>query len=274
MKRFSTGLLPDPEGHKYIGFQHHRAFRAGLIQDVDLNQFSPPTWNQGATGSCVGHGTAGAIATSFSANNQPLPSSPRPKWIYDIARIVDRTPNSDGSLPALEDNGAHPNQMVRAAGEWGVELEGESIEQFNTESPEYVDFLQKNVNCEPNFLDYERADSRLLIGFKAIEATGDERIRQISLALVAGHAVMSSVAAGSAAFQGYTGGENESLGYTGTDFDHWVYFNARKTVNGKVQLRLKNSWGQGLWTPSGDAWVNEDFIRRSVSTVLVADLGL
>ena len=263
------GYLPDPAGHRYNGFHLLRASRLSIGDGASIDQFAPPTPDQGGTGSCTGHGTRGFVTTTLAAQGWPLPAPICARTTYANGRAIDRLPNSDGSFDPLTDEGAAPNRVARAAARYGLVLESETDGSMPVTDPNYTAYLEAHVNDEPRLGELESAHDRVVVGFNAITATGQDKVTQFCQAINGGHAIGAGVAAGDPGFQGYRGGV--PLGFTGTDFDHWIYFSAwKQTPNGKLFL-LKNSWGLGNWTPDGTAWMTEDGIIRGTDGPLVCD---
>jgi hypothetical protein len=266
------GYQSDPVGHRYNGFQHHPAAQVeadSLPPETNNIVFVPPRWSQGNTGSCTGHGKAGSVTTTLAAHGNPLPMPLSPRLLYLLGRAVDR---SSPSIP-LRDEGAQPNSLVRALGIWGCVLESEVDGGLNATSDGYVAHLEAHINDEPKLGELETAGKRIFVGFNAISDNAPDKLLQFRKALATGHAIGVAVDAGSEAFQGFTG--NGVLSYTGPDPDHWVFIaDYRTTAAGKFQFLLINSWGLGLWTPDGTAWVDEAFVVRGCFNSLVANVGV
>jgi hypothetical protein len=156
---------------------------------------------------------------------------------------------------------------------WGVPLSGDVDDGRTAESPDYTNELEKHVTDEPQFGELESSTNFLIHNLNAIQETGIQKVEQACQALAGGYAIMAAVAAGNNAFQGFSG--EGVLDYTGTDFDHWIYFaDYRTNALGQREFFLVNSWGVGIWTPTGTAWVTEKFFMLGTGSVLVANLGL
>jgi len=266
------GYVPDPQGHRYLGFQHHPAAQsmvAALPRYTNNVAFAPPAWNQGQTSSCFGHGTAGLVTTTFAARGRSLSSPVSPRIVYQMAREINRL----APQQPLADGGAQPCGGVLALGLWGCVLEEEVDGGRTADSPDYVDYLQAHV-CDGSKLgELETARKRILVGFNAVADNDPAKIVQYQLALASGHAVGAGVDAGNETFQSYTGGG--VLDYCGDEPDHWIFIlDYRITDQGECQFLLQNSWGRLLWTPDGRAWVTEDFVRRGCFNSLVANMGV
>lgn len=269
---FGFGFIADPpERQTQPSFQDHIASRllaAGPIPDGDIDRFAPPIWNQGGTSSCGGHGTAGAVTTTFAAKGVPLKRPADPRMLYTLARAIDR---ADPHTP-LRDSGTSPSALVRAVSAWGIATEDETTGGRSAVDADYSLWLEEHVNDEPKLGELQAANTRPNADFNGIWATGAAKRDAICAAIADGYAVMAAVEAGSAAFQSYDG-SGGPLGFTGENPDHWVYFTRTRTVDGERQIFMRNSWGL-LWTPDGCAWCSEDFIIRGMFYPLVANLGL
>lgn len=265
------GYLPDPSGHRYKGFYMHPAAKASIVnlpKETNNRLYLPPRWSQGQTGSCTGHGMAGAITTTFAAHERPLPMPVSPRVSYALGRAVDRT---NPAIP-LVDQGAQPNSLVRAYGLWGCVLEAETDGGINATSDEYTAFLEAHVNDDPKLGELEVASQRLLVGFNAIEDGAFNKLLQFQQALAGKYMVGVAVDAGSEAFQDFQGAG--VLDYTGSDPDHWVFIcDYRKLANGSLEFLLVNSWGLKNWTPDGTAWVTQNFVNSGCFNSLVVNLG-
>lgn len=263
------GFLPDPVKREYKSFRLHPAsmLHAEVIPEAaSIDQFAPPIWLQGRTGSCMGHGTAGAVTTTFAAKGMPLRRPADPRMVYTLARASTRE-NPD---EALQDVGTWPGAMTFAVGSWGIALEDEVEGGRSATDADYSLWLEEHINDEPKLGELEATNARPLVNINWIDATGSSLRDQICSAIAGGYAVMAAIDASSTAFQSFDG--IGTLGYTGDSPNHWVYFTAYRTVGGEKHILMRNSWGF-LWTPDGKAWCNEDFMRGMFS-VLVANLGL
>ena len=267
--RYGFGFIPDPPGHRYSGFHLHTASRlvAAIPDAATIDHFAPPIWLQGNTGSCGGHGTAGAVTTTFASKGFPLKRPADPRLLYTLARAVDRT---NPSLP-LVDGGTTPNALVRAIAQWGIATEDESVGGRAATDADYSVWLEAHVNDEPKLSELQGANARPNTNFNLIWEGGAAKVDAVCAAIADGYAVMAAVEAGSEAFQAYNG--QGVLDCPGLNPDHWVYFTAFRTVAGKKQILMRNSWGF-LWTPDGCAWCSENYIIEGLYYPMVANLGL
>jgi hypothetical protein len=286
------GFIKDPGVHGRNGiynlFHVHPASKieASALPDMcSLLPFAPPVWNQDQTGSCCGHGFAGAETTTFAAHGKPLPSPVLPRVRYNLGRAIDR---SNPSLPLI-DEGAQPSSLVRAAMTYGVVLEGEDDGGRTALSPDYAAYLVAHVNDELKLGELEKAGKRLLLGYNAITDYDPQKTLKIRQSLVGKCAVTVAVDAGSDAYQGYDESKGP-LDFTGSEPDHENFLLGYGTPAALAAAKLipdawvkwptpylyllQNSWGMGLWTESGRAWVTEKFVQQGACSTLVCNLGL
>ena len=294
------GLIPDPAEHRYNGFHLHPASRlkATALPPKSNNLiFAPEVWNQGQTGSCFGHGMAGQITTTFAAHMRALPSAVCPRSLYAMTRAIDR---SDPSQP-LADMGSQPNSGVRALATWGFVLEAENNGGRIATSPDYTAYLETHVNDEPKLGELIAGKNRLrtlalefettsAISFNRIADRDPQKSLRFRQALAGGHSIGVGVEAGSEIFQEYD--ESKSpLDYTGNAPDHWVFIVDYATAlslrqegslpsawthipDTEILFLMQNSWGKGLWTQTGRAWVTERFIAQGCFGSLVTNLNV
>jgi hypothetical protein len=283
------GLIPDPPGHRYNGFHLHPAaqLRAAALPSASSNlRFAPDVWNQGQTGSCFGHGMAGQITTTIAAHGKPLPSPVRPRVVYAFTRAIDRV---DPSVP-LQDSGSQPNSGVRALSLWGCVLEGDDDGGRTATSPDYTAYLETHVNDDPKLGEIIAGQTRRLVGFNSIADSDSQKSLKYRQALATGHTIGVGVDAGGDAFQGYDVSKGP-LDFTGSSPDHWVFIVDYATAlslrqagslpaawsqipDTAILFLLQNSWGTGLWTKTGRAWVTENFVNRGCFMSLVTNLSL
>lgn len=237
---------PDPVGHMVTDARHllratkAAPSKASLIDDI------PGIFDQGQTGSCTGWATCGAIATRMNVRGEPvgMPSAP---LLYKLSRAIDREPNADGSLPALIDEGAMPNQVMRAVQEWGV--------RSLLDAP----FDPEHINDEPGFCDLEFAGDCRLAGMYRVGATGDARIQQVRTAIAMGYPVCFAIDVDDA-FEEYDGSRILTR-FSGVNYGgHYLYCVGYDTTSaGKTVISGVNSWGTS-WGQSGLFEGDESFV--------------
>lgn len=264
------GLLPDPSRYPYSSVRQHVVHHLRLMtlpRETDNVRSAPSVWSQGKTGSCTGHGFACIVHTTLATHHVELPSRPRPRLIYTLGRAVDRV---DPKIP-LRDVGAAPNSLVRGLARWGCVLEVES-DEGELGDDEYTAFLEEHVNDEPKLGELEISGERLITGFNLIDDYDPDKLEIVKTSLANGYAVGVAVAAGNDKFQNFTG--DGVLDYCGSLPDHWVaLIDYRTRTDGSPEFLMQNSWGVGLWTPDGRAWVTADFVRKGCFNSLVAQLA-
>lgn len=274
--KYGRGHRPDPVGHRMNGF-HLLAAALAVAPPIsaDISASSPPVFDQGQTGSCVGHATCGGAWTSCKQAGHPLPFIPSPDLEYKLARAIDREPGTNGGDPvALTDEGSEPNQAMRAIQEWGVMPMGTKPHDGRNS-----DVDPSTVNDEPSFLALETAANCELIGAYRINSLGDARILDVCRAIAAGYAVCFAVFVDStfeAWGEGWTPGK-EPLGAPDmndpTGGGHYIYANRYHFAGGVVTpddvvIEGPNSWSTE-WGNAG-YWVGgADFVRAWLGDVYV-----
>jgi len=178
---------------------------------------------------------------------------------------------------------------VRAAGLWGVVLEGEDDGGRTATSPDYSAYLLAHINDDPKLGELESGAARILVGYNAIADDDSQKSLKVRQALFGKYAVPVAVDAGEDAFQNYDETRGP-LDFTGSSPDHMTFLMGYGTVRAwraagmipaswvglddlAILYLLQNSWGS-LWTKSGRALVTENFVQQGCFNTLVANLGL
>lgn len=249
--RRGKGYKPDPAGHRKTPFRHLAARLAvtALPLLVSLADLSP-VFDQGQTGSCTGHATAGAVMVRFGRDLGFVPS---PTGIYTTGIALDR----DLNAPLL-DLGAEPNQVVRGLAIDGVRAIGPMANDGRNSDADWPIPPDGSdpVVPDPTLLQIEASTAHLVVGPYAITSTGEQRKTDIKTALANGYAIMCAVDASdpNGPLQSYTSGVLDTLG---TTLDHYVlivgYEVTTDATSGLVDLVLtvRNSWG-GAWGEAGN----------------------
>lgn len=249
--RTCRGYIPDPPGHMRTPFRHLAARLAVTVIALaaDLRPHAPAVLDQGDTGSCTGESTGPACTCALAIAGSPLPWVASPDGIYRDARCIDR---ADPSV-ALTDDGAMPNQVMRAINEWGLrEMKAP------TSDGRYSDCEPATVNREPTLADLEAESKHVVLGQYAIYSADD-----LALALTNGIPVTASISAANDSFQLWTP-DNGPLGaQSPVQLDHYIWFIAFRTdaATGKRIFRIRNSWGAS-WGDYGEIEVTEAFVAQ------------
>jgi len=94
LKHGGMGWLVDRPDHDFLYAAPYAVMRAGLPPATDLRPQSPPIWDQGQLGSCVGQGVGYAV--HFDWKRQNLPDvTPSRLFIYYNARVMEHTTSID-----------------------------------------------------------------------------------------------------------------------------------------------------------------------------------
>jgi len=155
----------------------------GMI--TSLAPFEQPVFNQGATASCNGHRSAGAVYTAFAASGAPLSFIPSPDAWYRNARCLER---SSLSVP-LTDSGSATSDILTAGSTCGLL----PIQSDKSLSPSaFTDVSQESgiLNREPRLDELETEATTVITGEYAIDVTDtNAAIAQIQAALLAKYPV-------------------------------------------------------------------------------------
>jgi Papain family cysteine protease len=279
--RFHTGHIPDPPDvvARRKGFHLLKAKRglgtAALPLQTNNRQWlaksagGPGILDQHDTGSCEGHAHASGITLRFAIQQKPIPLV-SPVGVYDVARMISRLPNADGSLPPLSDDGTEPGLVMQGLSEWGA-VSAATWGDYPASS--------STINDEPTPQEMMLAADFKLAGAYFLTASGDQYLIDLMTALAAGYPVSGAIAASGNAFQGYTGGV---LGPLDDDVDHatlWVDYSWDGSNLSSLVVIGANSWGDFQWGESdapniagGMYRANRDFLSKYRSATAVLDL--
>lgn len=153
---------------------------------ASLGKYRGPIFNQGQTGSCVGHGTTQAAQTTANANGAPFGFIPSPRRVYQLARVLERSTNTT----PLTDGGAMPTDTITVLSNWGLAPIGPMApdgrfsdvwgpdDSNNGQAP--------NVNSEPTLDELQQSGLCLASGEYRIDETGPNVTAQMTAALSAG----------------------------------------------------------------------------------------
>ncbi len=260
-----TGYRPVPAGVRQDPWHLHRkSYASEPISDaVDMTPYRPPIFDQGQTGSCVGHGTVGAVMTTLAKAGTPASELLCPLSVYRLARCMDRTLSWYGSPspPPLMDDGTDPDLAMHAIATWGIAT---CRELLGVDGPgsDYTARLEAEVNREPMLGELEASDAFKLVGQHAILSGGQQRLDDVARALDSGFAVGLAVYASDNRFQCYVGGVLMQAPAV-SRCDHWTYLTGFYTdATGHRIYRGVNSWGPS-WGESGEFLACEGVILDS-----------
>lgn len=282
-RRFGRGYLPDPP-HKRT--QRSSRLLVGAAPPIPkmatLSAYRAPIFDQGATGSCGGHGTAQAIFTGFASQGEPLPFVPSPGDIYKVTRSISRETSRgpDGKLPALDDTGSMPADICAAITRWGIRpmrTGSPDGRQSDVWGPDDVRGLvdangnpiQPNVNVEEEQADLENDAMNIIVGEHRIDETAPD----LGTQLAAAHTIGVPAAIGvfvDSKFQDW----NPSQGpLDAPDLDlsdpngggHWLACDEFDTTpSGLLVFGGPNSWGKS-WGDQGAYLVTLAWLRKAIS---------
>jgi len=282
MGKYFTGHIPDPPAvvARRKGFHILKAKRGLGVAPLPLKTNNraklltalggPGILNQKDTGSCVGHAIASAITLRFALMGKPIPLV-SPVGVYDVARMISRSPNADGSLPPLSDDGTEPNLAYSGLAEWGA-----------CSAATWGDYpaTSATINDEPTPQDMMLTADFKLSGAYFLDGTaGDQYLRDLMTALAAAYPLSYALAASNNTFQGYTGGV---LGPMDDAVDHENYLIDYEWDGSNLSSLIvygTNSWSEG-WGESdvvgiggGMYRANRQFIAKYSDSTAVVDVS-
>ena len=251
---FQTGYRRNPERRGLRGFVSSRI--ASPPTSASVERFAPSIFDQGQTGSCVGHARSRGLYVSRAAQGKPLTFVPSPVDIYRIARCYERW---SWTLP-LQDSGCDPVDTLDAIKTWGVR-------PMVPLADRYSDADSATVNDLPTLGDLEDDSDFTFTNDYQIVATGTTRIDLVKAALAGGSAVCFDVAGGSDQWQNYSGG---LLKGDGSPLDHYVVALGYTTAGG-FRVWGHNSWG-ALWGLGG-AFEGDESLLHAAGDIIVCVEG-
>jgi intein/homing endonuclease len=222
-----------------------------------------------AVHNCEGHAHASGITLRFALLGTPIPIV-SPVGVYDVARLISRTPNADGTVPALSDDGTEPNLVISGLSEWGA-----------CSAVTWGDYPASSatINDEPTPQDMMLAGDFKLDGAYFLTSTGDQYITDLMTALAAGYPCSDAIAASGSAFQGYTGGVlgplDDAVDHANLIVDYeWDGSNLSSVVAYCVNS-WSASWGEAdvAGLAGGMYRANRDFLAKYSSSTCVLDVS-
>jgi hypothetical protein len=175
---------------------------------------------------------------------------------------VDRV---DPSQP-LTDEGAMPNQVMRALSEWGVRPMGPLVPGA------FSDCDPGNVNDEPTLADLEADATTTLIGWYRITSTGSARIEDCRKALAA----KMTIGVGTfvdTAYEQWRPGQPPAGAPDLSDPNgggHWQYVKHYDTMTtDRTVFDVRGSWTEDFGD-HGDALTSEEWIQACSDLYVIA----
>ncbi len=246
-----TGYRRDP-ARRFVGELGDLRAASNLPRSVSLAEFAPPVFDQGPTGSCVGHARVRALMIARAHAGKPLEFLPSMADVYRLARCYSRENWAD----PLTDDGSDPLVTLDVMRSWGVRAAGPMARDGR-----FSDCELETINEPPTLANLE--SSALFRFFRDYQIRGSNKAEQIRRALANGHPVSLDVSGGSASWQEYAGGvihvsQNEPL-------DHYV------TLEGYdgEHFMGANSWGED-WGGFAGHFVVDTSVIEHAQDVLVA----
>lgn len=222
---------------------------------ADLEPYAPPIFDQGSTGSCVGHARSRGIYAAAAAGARPLCFIPSPVDLYRLARCYER---GDWGAP-LVDDGCDPVDTLDAARRWGIRpMMGPLAEgRFSDADP-------ATVNDNPTLAELQADRFTRVADDRSIT---QDPVRETMQALASGHPVCIDVAGGSAAWQTYDNASGPLMA-TFARLDHYVVLLGYETqAGGAVLFHGHNSWGTG-WGRKGGFAADSSVVRAALDLIV------
>lgn len=252
-----TGAKIDPPGHK-TPFQVLKAkasLGSSLPRSVSYADMAI-ILAQGEASACTGMSKAGSIYLRMLLMGTPI-ALPSYIGLYNGGLRIDRIPNPDGSLPALEDGGVQSNQVTRAAAEWGC---------CSATTWGNLPITPEACIMEPTERQLSAASQFKVTGSYGILTLGDQACVDTMTALANGFPVECTLYADTA-FQQYNGGVltvpsnwNDPNPGTGWHRNYLVGYEWDGSDLSTVVFQGANSWGNwgesGFWR-AGRPWFDQ-----------------
>lgn len=263
VQKYQTGYRFNADRRAISHFASYRRLMAGDVPaHASLTAFAPRIFDQGQTGSCVGHSRARGIFTARAAAGHPLTFVPSPVDLYRLARCYER----DNWADPIADEGSDPVDTIDAAATFGVRPMGPMAQDGR-----YSDAEPATVNDMPGFGDLEIDREFRLLDDYQIKDFGTSRIQLVKRAIAAKLPVCLDVAGGSKQFQNYGGGV---LHGDNSQLDHYVILLGYQTnADGTTTFEGHNSWGLD-WGMIGAFLADESLVQKSSDLIVCVEHGL
>jgi len=215
------------------------------------------------------------LYTSFSAAGSVLPFVPSPAELYRNGRAIDRVRRRDGTFSPLTDDGAEPNQVMRAVQAIGIK----AISAPTTDG-RYSDAETGTINVEPTLGNIETERLVIPVAERAIISVADgadiaEVVGGLRRALAGGFAVGFGIYVDTA-FEDWSPQKGPMGPCDPRDPNgggHWMCMLGYYTQpTGATVFQWRNSWGRD-WGLNGDIDATEALVAQGEDfTVFVPQL--
>jgi len=249
VNRFTVnfGYIPDQTVASGVDamFYNSPMSSSNIAGEVSLRRFFKDVSDQYHLSSCVGN----AIADAFEAQQvQKLGVSP--SEVKDLSRLFIYWNARNLSTPTTTDRDR--GCQIR----WAFD----SIKRYGVPTEDVYPYVLSKVNHKPGWIPYKYAIQNKIRNFYRINASGDERIRQIIQALSSGCPVVF----GARLYEYFRHINDDSVIKLNTG-DKYIGGHAMCLTgwsNSKQAFELRNSWGKG-WGKEGYGFIDVNYIKSS-----------
>jgi hypothetical protein len=241
-RRKGLGYLPDKPDRRDRVFG--ALMGARVLVPTSLQLPVPFALDQGGTSSCVAHALAHAIGCREAVKGDPAPAVPSRAWMYYKSRVEHGM--------QTEDRGTYLRTACDA-----LRRQGAPDEAYWPWKP------VTRLHTAPGLEATSHAAGRRGGVYQRVQSYGDQRLRDLQLALAQGMPVCfgADLAAsylrqsGPEVIAAPTPGEAMAGG-------HAQALTGYRTTAGGIEFRVQNSWGAD-WRDGGCAWLTESFMARA-----------
>jgi Papain family cysteine protease len=257
------GLIPTDQARRLIwqDVSDHptiRTARASLKGAADMSPYAPRVLDQGQTSTCWAHSAVTLMFVRMFIRLGGAPQLMSPLFFSQLVYAAYRAQNNPtGSLPALVDDGAQLDDAIVAFSRWGCSPFGGSGD---------TDVPQDGVWSELSVRLVEQASGRRFGGPYDI-TPGSAAVETVAACLEADTPVWLGGLVGSAVENLAAGQVEQPMGQDDPSAGgHARAILGYRTVSGKPQFLLRNSWGTG-WCDGGNSWATADVIATAWSLI-------
>lgn len=247
----------------------HNSGASPLPKTFDLDSFSPPRVDQGASGSCTWGSTSCAIPTAFAAAGEPLGYTLSQRVGYGATRAYERALGlapGQTVLPDLADTGAELADVMTVLARYGVKPMLVNVTPDGRNYDLWTDDdVGKpgggNVNEEVDLLDLEQSGQKLITGPYLLNPKTQNASDLIATALVSGIPCETAFFCDSA-FQALNPNQVANAPVTSDPQGggHAVFLSGFETLtDGNRVFYLTNSWS-GSWCDGGRCLVGPQWL--------------